>query len=160
MGQRGPNPYPVEIIKETTPSRGRALEKTAPMADGEKPVPPDWLAAAAVEIWNEKIGWLELRGMTDSGDRELLAVYCQTYADLVDTWKTLQAEGPTYTSELRNGSEIIHDRPEWKRLNDLKGRLLDLSRRFGFSPSDRAGLGLAVMRDPRAEAARKLEIVK
>jgi phage terminase small subunit len=80
--------------------------------------PPDWLHAAAMPIWDRLATCLDLNGMLNEGNRDMLAVYCDIIA--------------SYERKREQTGE-----PDLK----LAQQMRMIAREFGFTPSSQGGIG-------------------
>ncbi len=81
-------------------------------------------------------------GVLTYGDRVLLELLSQTYADYRECSAAIEKHGRTYTCEGRNGFQI-KSRPEVTQLNKLRRQLRGLLAEFGLTPSARSRVAQA-----------------
>lgn len=131
MGKRGPKPVPSKILA----ARGswRADRPGEPDAAPGLPVCPTWLAAFdpfAVEVWHDVLPMLVAQETVAKIDWLAVAGLCENFS----VWRR--------TAELAECAEP--GTMEWRRLrsaaNEALMQVLRLSRCFGLTPADRAGL--------------------
>lgn len=132
MGRRGPVPKSPELkILEGNPGK-RKIEhnlKPAPVA----PKPPSWLDRGAKKEWRRVAPLLEEMGLLTHLDQTALAVYCQSYSQLVECEKQLQGEEMTYTTP--SGQQKPN--PLIAIIRDLRVTIRQYLAEFGLSPSAR-----------------------
>lgn len=102
---------------------------------------PDWLSKEAKEEWQRLAPKLEALGLLTAHDEIAFAAYCQAYAK----WR----EAEIFMNE--NGTIVRTDSGYWQQVpqvtistQNLK-IMMNLSSRFGLTPSDRARLDLEVL---------------
>src|SRR4051794_626315 len=105
MGRRGPPPTPSDILR----LRGSKLASRR----GDEPRPrvarlkcPDWLDAEAKLKWKQVVKELSPVGVLTVVDDDVLAGYCQAYAEFQISTQTLQREGRILRTA--NGYPVPH----------------------------------------------------
>jgi P27 family predicted phage terminase small subunit len=122
-------------------------EPAAAIAAGDQP--PEWLGEIGCGKWAELFGPLQRRlGLQKELDRDVLALYCDSWQQKHDADETLRREGETFQTE--KGYVGVHPCVQKRR------RAIDLIRRLGIelglTPSSRRGLDLATGEDDPLEA--------
>lgn len=122
--------------------RGPADHAVAEIAAGDRP--PEWLGPVAAAKWAELLGPLSRRlGLQKELDRDVLALYCDSWQQKHDADHTLEREGETFQTE--KGYIGVHPAVQKRR------RAIDLIRRLGIelglTPASRRGLDLATGED-------------
>ena len=97
---------------------------------------PRWLKGDARRKWRELVPELVAVGIISRLDRDLLTLYCQTYADWLEIRKLRQTEPSVITTTSGN----LIQNPLIGLQNRISACLLRLSRELGLSPTARAGL--------------------
>lgn len=139
MGKRGPHPHPTVVkLLRGNPGR-RALNRREPVPEGLAEC-PGWLLAEGKREWARMSPWLEKMGMLSAADRAAFAQYCQAWARWqqaeVELMKAEETEGITFTTD-----KGYHAQSPWVGMaQKWFDKCAKSSARFGFSPSDRAGL--------------------
>jgi len=138
MGRRGPIPKPAHLkILEGNPGN-RPIEtslKPAPVA----PECPSWLDKTAKKEWNRVVPELEKLGLISQLDRTALAIYCQSYSQLVACEKALAKEELTY--ETPSGQKKPN--PYIAIIRDLKTTIRQYLSEFGLTPSSRSRMSIS-----------------
>lgn len=144
MGQRGPTPTPIAILKKKgTENVTRIKEQGMPeniaieFVHNSFPMPPERLNDAASEIWTSQLMQAQkLYGYISFLDLRLFETYCYVYGEM-EFLKT-QSTDRTYTDN--NG--VIRVNPLYSELNKIRKDFIKLSQEFGFSPSARTRVNL------------------
>lgn len=134
MGRRGPRPTPTQVLRLRGSWRAK-VRADEPEPDAAIPAPPDWLSGDGREEWDRLVPLLASLGLLTEMDRSTLALYCQAYGVYVEAQRTLEQEGYYLASEY---GQVAH--PAVAVAAKAWDQCLRASQRFGFSPSDRAGL--------------------
>ncbi len=144
MAGRPPKPTQLKII-EGNPGK-RPLRRGEPQPQRGIPSRPGWLSPEAKREWNRVAPELDRMGLLAEIDRALLAAYCECWATYVAAVKALRAkkEAPeadgsaqaslTFTTE----KGYVGPRPEIGIAKAMVEKMMQLSARFGFTPSDRS----------------------
>lgn len=144
MGKRGPAPKPTSL-RLLHGDRADRINDAEPMPP-ERPVePPDWLAGAALAVWEQYAQDLYVTGVLTAWDVEAFACWC----DAVDRRRRAAAE-------LERGGEVVEvpvlskdgdlvgvrlvKSPWTLVLNQADAQVQRYGARFGLTPSDRAQL--------------------
>lgn len=122
--------------------RGPADQAVPAIAAGGDP--PEWLGPVARAKWAELLGPLSRRlGLQKELDRDVLALYCDSWQQKHDADHTLERDGETFETE--KGYIGVHPAVQKRR------RAIDLIRRLGIemglTPASRRGLDLATGED-------------
>jgi hypothetical protein len=82
--------------------------KTEIVVPGDPPVRPDYLSAAAIEVWQDVIGRVMAAGVTEA-DSNLLARYCALEAEVRAAFGAKDGELPSaaYLTNLRQMEELL-----------------------------------------------------
>lgn len=134
MGKRGPKPTPTSILKVRGSWRADAREGEPEC--GGSPQPPDWLQGEALAKWNALVPKLERMGVVGEVDGDMLAAYCEAWAEFVEAEKYIRDHGRVAVGE--KGSEYQHPMVGIK--NKAVERMGRLGAQFGWSASARTGL--------------------
>lgn len=128
---------------------GRRLNTREPRPETGAPTRPEWLDAEAKREWSRVVPELARLGLLAKIDRGLIAAYCQTWAQYVRAVKVIERLGMTFET----ASGYLTQRPEVGIANAALAKMLSLSAKFGFTPSDRARIVVpeAPPADPFAE---------
>jgi P27 family predicted phage terminase small subunit len=106
----------------------------------DAPAPPEGLGQAGRGLW--ELVWRDGSGWLSRADVPLVSLLCEA-ADERERWLALVAnEGPTFTTE--KGYVGIH--PAVSQVRALGREMMTMLGLLGFTPSDRARLGLAEVR--------------
>jgi P27 family predicted phage terminase small subunit len=138
-----PNPpKPTERKRRAgNPGKRRLPEPISIVPASEAPpVPPEGLEAVGRALW--ELVWRDGSTWLAPSDAPLVRMLCEN-ADERERWLTLVAEvGPTFTTE--KGYVGLH--PGVAQVRVLGREMITIFSLLGFSPSDRARLGLAEVR--------------
>ncbi len=126
-------------------ARREAEESITPPA--KVPRPPTWLKGTT-RLAEWRYITKRLTKLLTEQDRELVAWWCDAKARYQEMAEILTAEG--YVVVGGNKRTVRH--PAVVVQKDALATMLEISRRLGLSPSDRASLGIGIA---RAEAAKK-----
>lgn len=127
----GPAPTPSAILQARGSWRGQRKEE--PELPVKAPGAPSWLSAEAKAEWRRQAKHLEVMGTIAEADRAMLALYCQAWAEFVETNKTIEEEGMTCTTD----KGYVLPNPLVAIRNAAAERLVKLAAQFGFSPAAR-----------------------
>lgn len=128
---------PGHKVLPAAPTPGSGIE-----SDGSIPVAPD-LGPAGLELWAH-VWQAGRQWLAPEADRTLVTKLCQAedeYEQIREAFATGQAERVYVTS---NGSIVSH--PFIAQMKDLRVQMTSWLSALGFSPADRARLGLAEVR--------------
>ena len=92
---------------------------------------------------------LQVWGLVTEQDRALLIAYCDAWQDYWESRLTLTDEGPVLTAE----SGYRYANPINGMLERSRKAMLEISKRFGFTPSDRTGIKAVSVPKPRSDVA-------
>ena len=143
----GRPPKPVEVKRALgNPGQGALPKPPGPgeglLSDGVVPSAPD-LQAPGLELWVE-VWSAGRRWLSPESDYRLVAMLCQAQ-DEAEVCRGLLARGDVERFyELPNGSFVTH--PIVVQLKDLRTQMTAWLAALGFSPADRARLGLGEVR--------------
>lgn len=127
----------------------RPLNDAEPQPTATPPKCPTWLSASAKKKWKELAPELSRMGLLTIVDGDVLASYCQAWAEFEAATRTIEEEGRTVMS----GGKVIGDGPDasvlggqmqphpavamqrsaWKAIKDFASL-------FGLDPSSRSRL--------------------
>lgn len=151
MGKRGPKPTPTKTLKARGSWRGE-INKSEPEPEFQIPSAPKWLNSTAKAEWLRIVPELARNGMLSLLDRTTLALYCQAYADYVNSLDLMKKPFPTTALVLtKNNNAVQH--PALSIKNKAFQTLLNVAREFGLSPSSRSNI--QVQKTQTKKAGRK-----
>ena len=113
-------------------------EVTFPDADLK---PPAELNEAGRGEWNALAPDLHRQGMLTRADRTAFTLYCQAYADYASITRKLNRKGAPDHGTPKRKDMVLERMKAYTILKDVMAR-------FGFTPSDRAGLPAAPPKEP------------
>ena len=122
----------------------RALPRNEPKPELGVPTRPGWLAPEAKREWNRAVPELRRLGLLARIDRAMLVMWCETWAIFVQADRDIQDKGSTRTLTTSNYEEV---RPSVAIRFAAIAKLMQLSARFGMSPSDRAKMSAPPMEE-------------
>jgi P27 family predicted phage terminase small subunit len=143
MGKRGPAPTPTELLKLRGSWRGNR-NTSQPRPQLGRPRCPAWLDAAARSKWKRLAPELERLGLLTIIDGDILAMYCQAWAEFQQSTKTLQAEGRFV--RLASGKILTH--PAVAEQRSARQAVKSFAALFGLSPADRSRLSAPTPAEP------------
>lgn len=135
MGRRGPKAIPTRILKIRGSRRARGRKDDVP-ASGQ-PIRPVWLVGEAKRKWDMLAPQLGDMGLLAACDRDLLALYCETYNEYLAARK-MTKKAKSFLIKTPSGR--IARNPLLLIRDDAAERLRKLASEFGMSPSSRSGL--------------------
>jgi P27 family predicted phage terminase small subunit len=149
----GPPPKPTALKRLQGNPGKRALPKGEPQPELGAPTRPAWLLPEAKREWARIVPELERLGLLAKVDRALIASYCQCWARYVEAQQDIAENGSTFTTD--KGYE--GPRPSVGIAAKMLEKLLAISARFGFTPSDRARIHVPEpeQKDPFEEFLRE-----
>ena len=113
-------------------SRDRHNNKLEPIPTGVASI-PEWLNDAAVEEWNNLAPSLLELGLLTDIDTQAFAVYCQSYAELIEAEAELLKGGKTQTTK-----DGFQRKSPWLGVRDeAHKRMMQIGGQFGLTPSSR-----------------------
>ncbi len=151
MAGRPPKPTRLKVIQGNPGKRRLPVGEPTPRMGA--PSMPRWLSKDARREWRYIVRELQAMGLLAKPDRALLAAYCECVAEYVACMKDVQEHGLYYETE----KGYQGPRPALSHSVKMVEKLMQLSARFGLSPSDRAKLAAPQVHeaDPFAEFLAK-----
>jgi P27 family predicted phage terminase small subunit len=136
MKGRKPHPTRLKVLRGN-PGK-RALNAAEPMPARGIPDCPEWLDDVAKAKWDALVPELDRLGLLTVVDGDVLACYCQAWAEFQEATEILQSEGRT--CEGGSGGTKMHpavtmQRTAWKAIRDFAAL-------FGLDPSSRTRLAV------------------
>lgn len=133
MGRRK-DPTNLKLLRGTLrKDRSNPLE---PVPSSERPDPPSFLDAIAIEEWHRMVVELEALGLVSKFDHAALEAYCANYSRWKRSEETLRREGDII--EFPNGAKGPH--PAIRIVNQALSLMRQYLIEFGMSPSSRANV--------------------
>lgn len=111
---------------------------SAPEVPIDKPIMPRSLKGEARKEWERLVPQLVAVNIVTKLDRNLLAVYCQTFSQWQDTIKLFESVRTSIIMKTTNGNIIQN--PLIGVMNKTADRLIKIGAELGLSPTSRAGL--------------------
>lgn len=152
MGQRGPKPEPAALKL----LRGNPGKRAVDLVEGVHPLvqippAPDWLNDEAAAEWARITPELEDLCLLAQIDLASLAMYCQTWGDLVQLERLFSAQRQAVLAKHPGRADLatlaIHfvqtptgykrPSPVYSRIIELRAEVDRLARSFGLNPSAR-----------------------
>lgn len=143
MGARGPKPKPAEVRKREGTYRKSSHGEVVVLAG--KPAglaAPEHLPERVREAWDQIVPPLVDVGLLDRADAPAVEAMCYAVAQFREANEVVVAEGMFVSSP--NGYKIAH--PAVAVANKAAAEYRSWCARFGLTPSDRIGLGMAAVR--------------
>jgi P27 family predicted phage terminase small subunit len=142
MGLRGPAPKPSAALKLSGNWRASGRAKSEPPADEVLPECPSWLDDVGRAAWNDWLPRVAAMKIISSGDRDALALMCDTWSRYLEARKRLAEEGEVIRVE--GGDRVTVKRNPWSAVLAEHGdRLRRMMSEFGLTPVGRARIGAA-----------------
>ncbi|MGI5443812.1 phage terminase small subunit P27 family [Streptomyces shenzhenensis] len=121
------------------------INSDEPQPSAGEIVPPGWLGAEALEVWEEYAPDLEAKRVLTAWDVEAFANWCDAAARRRDAARHVEEEGAVVESPVfnKNGDISGYRRgknPWLMALDAADAQARAYGARFGLTPSDRAGL--------------------
>jgi len=151
---RTPTPTHMKIVRgdeERHINRDEPEPEPAALQGIDLKTPPRGLGAKAAAVWRRLAPDLVDKHVLTTWDVDLFAAFC----DAVVEYQALKSirnrhRRDTYQHDQFTGvgsqGQLVRS-PYWSAQNEALERMMKLSARFGLSPSDRAGLTVAPIRD-------------
>ena len=153
MGKRGPAPKPTKL-RILHGDRSDRINTAEPKPSDVDIVPPAWLAADAVQVWETYAPDLRRTGVLTSWDVEAFAAWCDAVCRRARAVQELAGGKEVITVPVfnKNGDvtgERVTKNPWTLVLGEADAQVQRYGARFGLTPSDRAQLKIGGSdRDP------------
>ena len=130
MGKRGPPKTPTAVLAARGSWRADT-RKDEPKFAASDPSPPACLDKVAREKWAELFPQLTEAGVFTRGDRDSLAILCDTFSQWRRCKKVLEKEGDVYQGSKRAEVAIVEK---------CRETMLRYLREFGLTPASRSNV--------------------
>ncbi|MFB7171098.1 phage terminase small subunit P27 family [Streptomyces sp. NPDC056254] len=152
MGRRGPAPKPT-ALRVLQGDRADRINRDEPRPSELDVVAPDWLSAAAVEVWETLADDLIAKGVLTAWDVEAFANWCDAVARRRDAAGHVETEGAVTEQPVfnKNGEQTgvrLAKSPWLMALDAADAQVQRYGARFGLTPSDRAQLKIGGQDNP------------
>jgi P27 family predicted phage terminase small subunit len=137
MGKRGPAPKPTALkILQGNPGK-RPLNAREPLPQRGRPRCPTWLDREAKAKWKALVPELDRLGLLTVVDGDVLAAYCQAYAEFRQATETLRGEGRYISvgTQMQSHPAVAQQRSAWQHIKAFSALL-------GLDPSSRSKLAV------------------
>ena len=132
MGERGPAPLPRSIKeRRATLKPCRDNQNEPEPRDFSQWEAPEWLNPTARSKYQTLALELSSIGVLKSTDADVLALYCQTYAEVLELTRLVEEHGRTDSKGTRSSPYVV-------QLREATRQALLLSRELGLTPSARS----------------------
>jgi P27 family predicted phage terminase small subunit len=121
----------------------RPLPKGEPHPELGVPSRPEWLSAEGKREWNRVVPELARLGLLAKIDRAMIVAYCVCWGMYKDAIKDLEEKGTTFETE----KGYQGPRPSVGIAKQALQQAIQLSAKFGFTPSDRAKMAMPEPQD-------------
>jgi P27 family predicted phage terminase small subunit len=144
---RGRKPKPTKLKLVTGNPGRRSINAAEPSPSNKAPDCPAWLDKDAKAKWQELAPELSALGLLTIVDGDVLAAYCQAWAEFKAATETIQRDGRTFSTEtgyLAQHPAVSQQRSAWQAIKAFASL-------FGLDPSSRSRLhigGKAEDKDP------------
>ena len=143
MAATGRKPKPTELHKRDGTYRRDRHGDVVVLGGRPRTVePPSCLTDSAKQAWTEQVPLLIEAGILDLCDQAALEQMCSVIAQFRDAQAVIAAEGMFVESP--NGYKIAH--PAIAVMNKAGSEYRAWCARFGLTPADRIGLGMAQLK--------------
>jgi P27 family predicted phage terminase small subunit len=106
--------------------------------------PPGFIAMQslkpAAQVWRDHAPRLHKLGLLGDLDRYMFALMCVYAAEFVIAHEEILLKGYAVETPMTNGGHMLRENPAVARRDVAAKMLLELSRRYGFTPLDRYSL--------------------
>ena len=136
MKGRKPHPTRLKVLRGN-PGK-RPLNANEPLPKRGRPRCPSWLDDVAKAKWKALVPELDRLGLLTIIDGDVLAAYCQAWAEFEAATKLLREEGRTChggSGGLKAHPAIAMQRTAWRAIRDFAAL-------FGLDPSSRTRLSV------------------
>jgi P27 family predicted phage terminase small subunit len=120
-----------------------ARESAEPPSDEVLPECPSWLDDVGRAAWNDWLPRVAAMKILSSGDRDALALMCDTWSRYLEARKRLAEEGEVIRVEGGDGRVTVKRNPWSAVLAEHGDRLRRMMSEFGLTPVGRARIGAA-----------------
>ena len=96
---------------------------------------PEWLSPLARDRYQALALELSSIGVLKSTDSDVLALYCQTYSEVLELTRLVEEHGRTDSKGTRSSPYVV-------QLREATKQLILLSREFGLTPSARSRISV------------------
>ena len=124
MGNRGPQPTPMAILRARGSWRGD-LNRSEPRPEPGRPVCPSWLNAEAKKAWRSLVPQLAAMRVLTRIDGHALARYCLLWARWRKAEEFIEKHGDTYPVKHR-GELLLKTFPQVRNADRLATQLARL----------------------------------
>lgn len=159
MGGKGsgrkPKPTILRLLDGNPGKRPLPVDEPEPTA-AKSATPPQWLADDAKRLYRKIAKELIELELLTVLDVELLGAYCEAWSQFLLATQRVQEMGPVIWTTTAKGFDVQSKNPYCDTKKDSLATVMQLSSRFGFTPSDRVGLHInpeKAMSDPISEMA-------
>lgn len=119
--------------------RKARVNKQKPVLDSTRgAVPPDFLNGVARAEWARVTPELEAIGVLTNLDLAILAAYCTAVAMLHEACQQLEANGPVYECETKDGGVMQRKSPWIEIQNQAVRNIISTSSELGITPASRS----------------------
>ena len=143
MGLRGPAPKPAKALRLAGSVLAAARESAEPPSDEVLPDCPAWLDEVGRAAWADWLPRIAAMQIMSSGDRDALALMCDTWSRYLEARKRLAEEGEVIRVEGGDGRVTVKRNPWSAVLAEHGDRLRRMMSEFGLTPVGRARIGAA-----------------
>lgn len=141
MAGRPPKPTALKVL-HGNPGR-RPLPKGEPKPELGIPTRPEWLSPEAKREWNRVVPELARIGLLAKIDRAMIAAYCQAWGVYVEAMRQLEsADGSRMALTFETEKGYVGPNPRFGIAMKALEKAMQLSAKFGFTPSDRAKMAM------------------
>jgi P27 family predicted phage terminase small subunit len=120
-----------------------ARESAEPPSDEVLPDCPAWLDEVGRAAWADWLPRIAAMQIMSSGDRDALALMCDTWSRYLEARKRLAEEGEVIRVEGGDGRVTVKRNPWSAVLAEHGDRLRRMMSEFGLTPVGRARIGAA-----------------
>lgn len=140
----GRNPKPATALKLSGSWRATKRGKSEPEREPALPDCPAWLCDVGKQAWADWLPRIAAMQVMSSGDRDALAIACDTWARYLEARQHVLEMGEVVPIEGRDGETRSLKRNPWSQVLAEHGdRLRRMLSEFGLTPVGRARVGAA-----------------
>ena len=148
---RGRKPLAAEVKQSTGAYRvhPERKNKSAPVADGERPDMPAYFGDHERTKWGELCKDLDKNGVLSSDTREILIAYCTAYAGWMKARDLIKTTGIVLIAKNKKGETTVMRNPISVELHKYREEMNRLLPELGLTPASRQKLTSLKLEDDK-----------
>jgi len=150
---RKPKPTRLKVMNGSLDHDPNRANKAEPKPPKTKPTKPRKLTGVAAKKWTEVTTLLDYMQVLTSADRDVLELYCVTYANWSAAVDNVKKTGQVIVKNTKGNEVAVERNPFSAELHKYSDRLMKLQAELGLSPSSRSRVSVvkAALIDPLIE---------